>query len=162
MLGHVGNGAMLVSLYQRGFRAITGSDYSRASLSLAAAVLQKNGCSSVNLVEDDMTDSRLTGPYGLLLDKGTYDAIGLSEQSSEAKKAYRRSAARLLSTGGLLVITSCNSTVEELRHDFLMSHSCSGEQASNFKSLDHVRTYPTFKFGGVEGTHHCTVAFEVV
>lgn len=158
---HAGNGAMLVELFRRGFRRTTGSDYSQASLSLAAAVLQRNDCMGVILVHDDITDSRLAGPFDLLLDKGTYDAVGLSAHAQDAKRAYRHSAARLLQANGLLVITSCNSTVKELRHDF--EETCASDEASTemsaFQYLDHVRTYPTFKFGGVEGSHHCTVAF---
>ena len=31
--------------------------------------------------------------------------------------------------------------------------------SARFELLDWVRTYPTFRFGGVEGTRVCTVAF---
>ncbi|KAK9859296.1 hypothetical protein WJX84_008982 [Apatococcus fuscideae] len=65
-----GNGAMLVALYKKGFHNITGTDYSRASLVLAAAVLAKNGCTCALLKEDDMTNSKLLAAYDVLLDKG--------------------------------------------------------------------------------------------
>lgn len=31
-----------------------------------------------------------------------------------------------------------------------------------FRLVDKVKTYPTFKFGGVEGTKVCTLAFEKI
>lgn len=31
-----------------------------------------------------------------------------------------------------------------------------------FRYIDHVRTYPTIMFGGVEGSQVCTVAFQRV
>ncbi len=37
-----GNGALLVGLARRGFKRLTGSDYSAASVDLAAAVLDKH------------------------------------------------------------------------------------------------------------------------
>ena len=156
-----GNGAMLVTLFRRGFRRITGSDYSKASLSLAAAVLQKNDCIGVSLEQDDITDSRLQGHFDLLLDKGTYDAVGLSAHAEHAKRAYRKSATSLMQAHSVLVITSCNSTIGELRQDFEEDHIPGGDSMHlpSFQYLDHVRTYPRFKFGGIEGSHHCTVAF---
>ena len=41
-----GNGALLVGLACRGHRHLTGSDYSAASVDLAAAVLEKHGLST--------------------------------------------------------------------------------------------------------------------
>ena len=73
------------------------------------------------------------------------------------------------------IITSCNSTQEELCKEFCRSTQDSlaatvlgsgkeqGELLSTkpfmFQYIDHVRTYPKFKFAGVEGTKVCTVAF---
>ena len=73
------------------------------------------------------------------------------------------------------VITSCNSTQEELCKEFgqstrdslaaavLGSAQQQGDmlpsQPFMFQYIDHVRTYPKFKFAGVEGTKVCTVAF---
>lgn len=153
---------MLVALFKKGFNKITGTDYSKASLALAARVLQKNGCPCGMLIEDDMTSSKLEGKFDVLLDKGTYDAVGLSKDGKAAQQAYRQTAAGLLPQAGLLIITSCNSTVIELQQDFAGQHLCSNSSfplQTCFEYVDHVRTYPTFKFGGVEGTHHCTVAF---
>ena len=73
------------------------------------------------------------------------------------------------------VITSCNSTQEELCKEFGQStqHSlaaavlgCEQQQGDvpstqpfMFQYVDHVKTYPKFKFAGMEGTKVCTVAF---
>ena len=67
------------------------------------------------------------------------------------------------------VITSCNSTQQELMQEF--TQQSEGQTSNNedtraiqtskaiFEYVDHVRTYPKFKFGGVEGTRVCTIAF---
>lgn len=73
------------------------------------------------------------------------------------------------------VITSCNSTQEELCKEFGQSTQDSlaaavlgspehqrdppPTQPLMFQYVDHVRIYPKFKFAGVEGTKVCTVAF---
>ena len=55
----------------------------------------------------------------MCLDKGTYDAISLSPSEAGRKRVcYIESVAALLSAGGLLVITSCNWTAEELKAQF--------------------------------------------
>ena len=92
-----------------------------------------------------------SGSFDLVVDKGTFDAVGLSADGAAARSGYLASAARLLPRGGLLVITSCNSTADELCAEF----SAQGW----FEERDRVRTYPVFRFGGVEGTRVCTVAF---
>ena len=72
------------------------------------------------------------------------------------------------------VITSCNSTQQELCQEFCAkpeaSQAAAGEisaehqadsvtQDCRFEYVDHVKTYPKFKFAGIEGTKVCTVAF---
>eukprot|EP01018_Ginkgo_biloba_P027357 Gb_05761 [translate_table: standard] len=92
---------------------------------------------------------------------------------------YWGAVSKLVAPGGLLVITSCNSTKDELvdevssyQQSLVESNSnseevlaCLPSAASNdgsqpvFQYVDHVRTYPTFTFGGVEGSRVATVAF---
>lgn len=70
----------------------------------------------------------------------------------------------------LQVITSCNSTQQELCREFAdqaepqraSDTQANAKHASNkaFEYVDHIRTYPKFKFGGVEGSKVCTVAFQ--
>ena len=99
--------------------------------------------------------------FDLITDKGTFDAVGLSEGAAANRQLYTEAAARLLKPGGLLVITSCNSTRQELcEHLCCSSVLNKGSPTQLFKYLDHVRTYPTFRFGGCEGSKVCTVAFK--
>ena len=73
------------------------------------------------------------------------------------RQQYQREAAKLLKPGGLLVITSCNSTQDELVKEFTVAQK--DRSALGFTYLDHVKTYPCFVFGGITGTKVCTVAF---
>ncbi|KAJ1963030.1 Protein-lysine N-methyltransferase efm4, partial [Dimargaris xerosporica] len=100
--------------------------------------------------------------FDIILDKGTLDAISLCPWSLTAdttgavdetvildpKQRYRNNVHRALGDGGVLLITSCNWTQDELikllEPQFLYS--------------DHIQ-YPTFQFGGVSGQKTCTVAF---
>ena len=93
--------------------------------------------------------------FDLITDKGTFDAVGLSEGAAAQRALYAQAAAQLLKPRGLLVITSCNHTRQELE-----AHFCGGDggRAPLFECVDHVRTYPTFRFGGCEGSRVCTVA----
>lgn len=179
--------------------------------------------------------------YAVVTDKGTLDAVGLSEGHVVNRCLYRQAVWRLLQPGGLLVITSCNSTKDELVAEFcsqddqnpvtnVTHHSATaltnpceteaptllvettdidpevtdgsasdafehsgpdhsalsngsgvssraGASSGNgrsraagdaggdkgvlraWKYLDHVRTYPVFRFGGQEGSRVATVAF---
>lgn len=72
------------------------------------------------------------------------------------------------------MITSCNNTKDELVQEvenlkqrridvsLVESESMKGHEASRdppFRYLNHVRTYPTFMFGGSVGSRVATVAF---
>lgn len=69
----------------------------------------------------------------------------------------------------LQVITSCNNTKDELLQEMESFNEKrlglddqtqgEGSRISMFKYVDHVRTYPSFMFGGMEGTRVSTVAF---
>ena len=52
--------------------------------------------------------------YSVVTDKGTFDAIGLSEDGQSKQTLYIRCVHSLLQPGGLLIMTSCNSTLQEL------------------------------------------------
>lgn len=132
-----GNGALLLALAGRGFRDLTGSDYSEKALALARAVVQKRkekeerekgggecdsdggplSRASFHFVHDDATRSSLAPrSFDAATDKGTLDAVGLSAGGAAARRAYLLGVARCLKKeAGLLVVTSVNSTLEELR-----------------------------------------------
>eukprot|EP00898_Chlorokybus_atmophyticus_P003596 jgi/Chlat1/4237/Chrsp27S00315 len=152
-----GNGALLLALFRRGFAKLTGTDYSKAGVELARCHIA--GASSQSepptklLVDDVLNTSLEEGAFDLITDKGTLDAIGLHPQEATVRRRqYRTAVHRLLAPSGLLVITSCNSTWQELRAEYEV------EGDSGFQYMDHVRTYPTFKFGGHEGTRVSTIA----
>ena len=56
------------------------------------------------------------------------------------------------------MITSCNSTRDELVEEFTCAQN-SSTTALCLTYLDHVKTYPCFVFGGITGTRVCTIAF---
>jgi hypothetical protein len=114
--------------------------------------------------EDDVLSSALPDACAdLVVDKGTLDAIGLAADGAVARTRYAATVARLLPAGGLLVITSCNATADELAAEFTGGGVSGGEGASPpppaFAEVERVRTYPVFRFGGQEGTRVATVAF---
>lgn len=70
------------------------------------------------------------------------------------------------------MVTSCNSTKNELVEEVnifnesLRANGITRTWENSFlgdgptlQYVDHVRTYPTFRFGGVEGSRVCTAAF---
>ena len=162
---------------------LTGADYSGAAVRLAAAVAARRGVTGIRWVIDDFLVSRLgAAAYDLLTDKGTLDAVGLRADGASARARYRQAAHRLLAPRGLLVVTSSNSTLAELVAEFCAPDACGapatgactgragsgscgcepageGNAQPHWECVDHVRTYPVFRFGGVEGSRVCTAAF---
>jgi len=76
----------------------------------------------------------------VITDKGTFDAIGLSEGGRAHQAQYIKSVHRLLQPGGLLIITSCNNALDELLQAFTSGrHSLeNGSTPQNGKKM--VRT----------------------
>lgn len=101
--------------------------------------------------------------FDIVLDKGTFDAISLSEETvpgSESKERvcerYPAIAKRTVRKGGFLVVTSCNWTEEELIRWFTKDDD--GVEVRVWGRVE----YPRFRFGGMEGQGVCTVCFERV
>jgi len=63
--------------------------------------------------------------FDVCLDKGTFDAISLSDEKlPDGRRVYEEYAervVRVMKRGGLLVVTSCNWTEEELKGKILAS-----------------------------------------
>uniref|UniRef100_A0A0C9S3N8 Protein-lysine N-methyltransferase n=1 Tax=Wollemia nobilis TaxID=56998 RepID=A0A0C9S3N8_9CONI len=174
-----GNGLLLQALAKQGFSDLTGTDYSEAAVELARNLAVRDGFANINFVVDDILETKLERQFKLVMDKGTLDAIGLHPNGAVKRIMYWGSVSKLVAPGGLLVITSCNSTKDELveeinnyQHSLSDTNSnskevlgCSPSVSSNSSSqllfccLDHIRTYPTFTFAGIEGTRVATVAF---
>lgn len=92
--------------------------------------------------------------FDVVLDKGTFDAISLSDEVDGNGKrlfeGYRVKVEVLVKKGGYVVVTSCNWTENELKEWF---------EGGSLKAVGRIE-YPTFKFGGKTGQSISTVCFE--
>ncbi|WCJ25288.1 S-adenosyl-L-methionine-dependent methyltransferases superfamily protein [Euphorbia peplus] len=150
-----GNGVLLQELAKQGFTDLTGVDYSEGAIDLARSLADRNGNSNINFLVDDVLETKLERKFQLVMDKGTLDAIGLHPDGHIKRIMYWDSVSKLVPSGGVLVITSCNNTKDELVReveDF-------NQRTNVFEYFDHVQTYPTFMFAGAVGSRVATVAF---
>ncbi|KAL5745088.1 hypothetical protein ACOSP7_026234 [Xanthoceras sorbifolium] len=168
-----GNGLLLQELAKQGFSDLTGVDYSEGAINLAQNLANRDGFSNIKFLVDDVLETKLERQFQLVMDKGTLDAIGLHPDGPLKRIMYWNSVSKLVAPGGLLVITSCNNTKDELMQEVLNLNqrridvhqepvtSKDHEESRDlpFRYLNHVRTYPTFMFGGAEGSRVATVAF---
>lgn len=100
-----------------------------------------------------------------MTDKGTFDAICLSEAKDERGRriceGYRGRVGRLVRRGGLFVVTSCNWTEDELRKWFVgegAAEGGEGEEVIGFEEAGRIQ-YRTFSFGGHRGQTISTLCF---
>ncbi|KAL1849120.1 hypothetical protein VTK73DRAFT_9966 [Phialemonium thermophilum] len=112
-------------------------------------------------------DDGTTAGWDVVLDKGTFDAVSLSDERdpSTGCRVFEGYGARVLSLlrrGGVFLVTSCNWTEEELRAWF--EAGSSGEEDGGGSKLVQVGRvqYPSFSFGGVKGQTISTVCFQKV
>ena len=174
-----GNGSLLFALRDEGWRGrLLGVDYSPKSVDLArqiaatkAAERQEDNEGETLGVDFEEWDV-LAGPYDtvlggaqadgwdVVLDKGTFDAISLSDERDASGRriveGYRGRALKLVRPGGLLLITSCNWTEAELKTWF-EGESAEGDDG-RFVQVGRVK-YPSFSFGGVKGQTISTLCF---
>ncbi|GHJ86912.1 hypothetical protein NliqN6_3314 [Naganishia liquefaciens] len=113
------------------------------------------------------TRQDINEPWDLVLDKGTFDALALSQETipiprvkqdgSEVTEqrlpsaVYPEKVAQLVRKGGFFLITSCNFTEQEIKSRF-------GKPELGFEFHSRV-SHPSFSFGGQTGSSVCTVAF---
>lgn len=137
-----------------------GVDYSEKSIQFARRIAEDKGFGSGSgaaevefrlwdLMTQDPSGSVLDGSnatgWNVVLDKGTFDAISLSKEKDHSGRriceGYKERVVPLIKDGGILLITSCNWTEDELRAWF------EGGQ------LEYVNTikYKSFSFGGQKG-----------
>ncbi|KAI9085599.1 hypothetical protein K1719_032442 [Acacia pycnantha] len=168
-----GNGLLLQELAKQGFSDLTGTDYSEGAISLAQSLADRDGVSNIKFLVDDVLETKLERQFRLVMDKGTLDAIGLHPDGPVKRMMYWDSLFKLVAPGGILVITSCNSTKDELVQEVesfnqrkiaaAQEHESAEDGQSGkditFQYVSHIRTYPTFMFGGVAGSRVATVAF---
>ncbi|CAJ1842725.1 unnamed protein product [Sphenostylis stenocarpa] len=168
-----GNGLLLQELAKQGFSVLTGTDYSERAVSLAQSLANRDGFSNIKFLVDDVLETKLEQEFQLVMDKGTLDAIGLHPDGPVKRMMYWDSVSRLVAPGGILVITSCNSTKDELvqevesfnqrkigtAQELVTGKDEESSRGPPFQYVSHVRTYPTFMFGGSVGSRVATVAF---
>lgn len=161
-----GNGHLLFALREDGWEGeMVGVDYSEVSVKLARDIQvskkekEELGTGDMRFEVWDLLAQEpggwLEGGFDVVLDKGTFDAICLSQETDAQGRriceGYRERVEPLVKPGGRFLITSCNWTAEELRAWF------EGE-GSGLVFEDSVR-YPSFTFGGKTGTKVATLCF---
>jgi SAM-dependent methyltransferase len=156
-----GNGHLLFSLREDEWTGeMVGVDYSTQSVELACSIRDAKGeeYADIDFYEWDVLSQEpgpwVNGGFDVVLDKGTFDAICLSQETDAAGRriceGYREKVEPLVKKGGRFLITSCNWTEEELRGWF-----DGGELAFEGKVK-----YPSFTFGGKTGSSVVTLCFK--
>ncbi|KAG7730009.1 hypothetical protein KL933_001089 [Ogataea haglerorum] len=155
-----GNGHLLFEILQEGWKGqLVGVDYSEASVQFAKTIAETHDLdvkfyqSDILNLEDQFLKTN-AGNFDLVLDKGTLDAIALSDNLYDGKtgqEVYPDTVKMLLKKNAVLLVTSCNFTQDELIKVITAS-----DNFEVWKTID----YPVFEFGGVKGSAICTVAFK--
>lgn len=144
-----GNGMLLIELAKSEYADLTGVDYSADAIVLAEAIRKKNDLNIKYAVNDILKNTLEKNYFDVALDKGTYDAISLSDNPQENRNLYVRNVADCLKDGGLLALTSCNWTKEELCEQLI----------ADFDLFGTIPT-PQFKFGGKVGNVVTSLVFK--
>uniref|UniRef100_A0A0K0F7L2 Protein-lysine N-methyltransferase n=1 Tax=Strongyloides venezuelensis TaxID=75913 RepID=A0A0K0F7L2_STRVS len=156
-----GNGSLLRRLQDRGYKNLTGVDYSSSAIELSKR-LSDNGNDNNNEIVfkvDDMLsdnhDSELIHKFNIILDKGTWDAICLSGDRGERLKCYKKNIDTFFTNDSskvqLFIIVSCNFTKEELIELFV---------DDNLQFESDLPPSKTFSFGGKSGQTSTGVVFK--
>ncbi|KAK3987925.1 hypothetical protein QBC44DRAFT_330477 [Cladorrhinum sp. PSN332] len=179
-----GNGSLLFLLRSEGgfTGPLLGVDYSSRSVELskqiASARQESDELDTANLefkewdvLNGDLSVVSREEGYDLVLDKGTFDAVSLSDEldsrGRRINEGYGERVLRLLKLGGHFLVTSCNWTEVELQKWFEGTEAVGrggGGGEGNEKRLKMVGRveYPSFSFGGVKGQAISTLCFEKV
>lgn len=145
-----GNGSVLRKLRSKGFTMLKGVDYCQKAVDLSNAASEAEKEEDEELVDIQFEQLDITSPrseflsssFDVILDKGTWDAMSLSDERNSRLKAYIDLLNAVLSDGGLFIIFSCNFTFEEMREQF-------GQPSLDI--LCEVPASHSFSFGGKQG-----------
>lgn len=142
----MGNGHLLFELLEEGEYGdgdMVGIDYSPKAVELAQNIAAERKLAGKvefyvsDCIKDDLASAEwvpgMDGEKGfdVVLDKGTFDAISLSDEllgDGSGRRIYEGYAENIVGAmkkGGLLVITSCNWTEEELKTKLLVTEGYS-------------------------------------
>ncbi|KAI4502354.1 hypothetical protein M0802_002266 [Mischocyttarus mexicanus] len=140
-----GNGITLVELARKGFKQLTGIDYSEKAINLANEILKEKNITWTKLQVCDILDTSnhglLTNYFKLAHDKGTYDAISLHpDEPADKRRKYIDNVHNILQSNGFFILTSCNWTKDELFIHF----------KNKFDFIDELPV-ESFRFGGKQG-----------
>lgn len=157
-----GNGHLLFALREDGWEGeMVGVDYSAQSVRLAEEIKASKGAEvedvqfrEFDILKGEAEAEWLGEGFDVVLDKGTFDAISLSEEKDARERrvaeGYREAVEKLVKRGGRFLITSCNWTEEEVRGWF----------GGGELEYEDRAEYPSFTFGGKTGSSVCTLCFK--
>ena len=103
-----GPGTQAIELARRGL-TVTGSDIAPSAVAKAIQRAEDEGM-SVRFVHDDVLESRLVGPFELIMDRGCFHVI-----DAGARPAYLQNIERLLADDGYLLLKTFHK--EERREE---------------------------------------------
>lgn len=155
-----GNGRLLFSIREAGFTGVlTGLDYSQPAVEFSAKIAEQEEVEEVVFEHADFlgdADKWSTGSrqWDVVLDKGTLDAIALSDidyDGNTGVQKYPLVVQHMVKSGGIVLVTSCNFTPEELVK-IMTTNTC----LKRWKDIK----YPSFRFGGTDGSTVCSIAFK--
>lgn len=175
-----GNGSSLFELKLEGeYRGpMVGVDYSRQSVNLAKKLWSNHleqrdeaerpegsiSFEHLDMLKDNPEEQPWwpEGGFDLVLDKGTFDAISLSAETTELHgkevrivEAYPGKVVQMVRPGGYFLITSCNWTEQEVVRWFTTT-----PEVKNFL-MEYGRVkYPVYEFGGRKGQGVASVCFQ--
>ena len=167
-----GNGHLLFELYETVSEECPdaeleyhGIDYSPDSVAFAQLIAEKKypqqkfTFDTVDFISQECSYlQQEAGKFDILFDKGTLDAIALNNEpvpgfdGKIGSHVYPIQVSQLMHKGSLLIITSCNFTEDELTK--LIT-----QNGTNTLLVWRKIKYPSFKFGGVDGSTICSIAF---
>ena len=117
-----GNGQLLFILQAAGYLNLSGCDFSPASIELSTAIAKERQVTDINFLRRDVIAGEMKddGFFGLICDKGTYDAISLSNETIDDRALrtfYPKRVADLLSPDGVFLITSCECMLWQIKRN---------------------------------------------
>ena len=144
-----GNGSFLKKLHDLGFKNLTGYDYSQNAIEFAALKIPDICFKKIDLLEIGEAEN-----FDFIFDKGTFDAISLSQNfnntdcMSKILSKYKKAVGTMLKPKTKFMITSCNWTQNELLTFF----------SPEFK-LQSTLEHAVFKYGNSTGQDVSTCIF---